>query len=233
MSKTECMKSPRSRWRSLAGLTTMTACAGLSGTACSPVQTTPTTASSTPAIRANSPPTISGQPSNQITAGVSYTFSPLARDSDLDPLTFAIDNKPAWADFNRSTGTLSGVPTLSSVGSYPGIVIRVTDGNGSASLTPFTLTVVAPTATTGTANLSWTVPTQYTDGGALTDLAGYWVYHGTLPNGLQRFQQVADAATTQYAVTGLSSGTHYFAVAAYNASGVESSLSNVGTKSIP
>jgi hypothetical protein len=33
-------------------------------------------------------------------------------------------------------------------------------------------------------------------------------------------------------VTGLNSGTYYFAVAAYDANGVESSMSNIGNKTI-
>jgi len=57
-----------------------------------------------------------------------------------------------------------------------------------------------------------------------TDVVGYKVYYGTssrtysspVPLGLQ----------TTYTVAGLASGTYYFAVTAFNASGLESAFSN-------
>jgi len=111
-------------------------------------------------------------------------------------------------------------------------VISVSDGTTSKALPAYTITVTAPTGS-GTADLSWTAPTQNTDGSALTDLAGYRVYHGTSPSALTDVIQVAGAANTSYSFSQLTSGTHYFAVAAYNAAGVESTLSAVGSKTIP
>jgi hypothetical protein len=43
---------------------------------------------------------------------------------------------------------------------------------------------------------------------------------------------IANASAVSYTVTELSAGTWYFAVSAYTTSGVESSLSNVGSKTI-
>lgn len=203
--------------------------------ACSPVNTTQnTSAVSAPPGVSNSPPAISGQPATQATAGIQYSFTPSARDADGDALSFTIENKPTWATFSTSTGSLTGTPTSADAGSYAGIVIRVSDGSASVALASFSISVAAAGSTgNGTASLSWSAPTQNTDGSALADLAGYWVYHGTQPNDLQRMQQVVGASTTQYVATGLSSGTHYFAVSAYNAANTESGLSNVGSKSIP
>jgi len=179
----------------------------------------------------NSAPTISGTPAASVVAAKPYSFVPAAADADHDTLSFSISNKPAWASFDTSTGALTGTPTTGQVGTYMSIVISVSDGKTSTALTAFAITVNQP-ANSGTANLSWTAPTQNTDGSALTDLAGYRVYHGTSPDALNQMIQVSDPAATTYAFSQLASGTHYFAVTAYTSAGVESALSGVGSKTI-
>jgi tripartite motif-containing protein 71 len=85
--------------------------------------------------------TISGTPSTTDTAGTYYSFTPSAYDINGNPLTFSISNKPSWATFNPSTGTLSGTPVA---GTYSNIQISVSDGNGgSASLSPFSINVAS------------------------------------------------------------------------------------------
>ena len=64
-------------------------------------------------------------------------------DTDGDSLTFSIENRPSWAVFNEETGTLAGTPGAADVGTAEGIVISVSDGNESASLPPFSITVAA------------------------------------------------------------------------------------------
>jgi hypothetical protein len=180
----------------------------------------------------NTPPTISGTPSTAVTAGTVYTFTPKASDTDGDTLSFSVQNMPAWATFSIATGTLSGTPATANVGTYSNIVISVSDGHSSASLAPFSIDVSQP-ATSGTATLNWTAPVTNTDGSALTDLAGYHIYYGTSPSALSTAIDVANPGTTTYTVSGLASGTWYFAVNAYTTSGLESSLSNNSSKSIP
>ncbi len=90
-----------------------------------------------------------------------------------------------------------------------------------------------PPAPAGTANLSWTAPTQNIDGSPLTDLAGFRVYHGNSANALTDVTQLPSSSVTTYVYSQLAQGAHYFAVAAYNTSGVESTLSGVGSKTIP
>jgi hypothetical protein len=107
----------------------------------------------------------------------------------------------------------------------------VSDGQASAALGAFAITV-SPIPDTGTATLSWNAPTQNTDGSPLSDLAGYRVYHGTSPNFLDQMTQLPGAGNTTYVFSQLAIGTHYFAVAAYTSSGVESALSSVGSKTI-
>ena len=92
----------------------------------------------------NRAPTIVGTPAWSVVAGQSYTYTPSASDADGDPLTFSIQNRPAWATFSSSTGRLSGTPTSAQVGTYGNIVISVSDGKASASLAPFSIEVTAP-----------------------------------------------------------------------------------------
>lgn len=80
------------------------------------------------------------------------------------------------------------------------------------------------------ATLSWTPPTQNTDGTALTNLAGYRVSHGTSPTALTPTIQIANAGASSYTVSNLAPGTYYFAVRAYTSGGTESDLSNVVQK---
>ena len=93
----------------------------------------------------NRPPTIAGHPANPWWRDVS--FQPSASDADDDSLTFAIENKPAWATFNASTGRLSGTPAAADVGTTDGIVISVSDGSDSAALAAFSVRVRAAAAT--------------------------------------------------------------------------------------
>ena len=86
--------------------------------------------------------------------------------------------------------------------------------------------------TVGVAILTWLVPAQNTDGSALTDLAGYHIYYGTSQNALSQMITIASPSATSFQVNNLAQGTWYFAVAAYNTSGVESARSNVGSKVI-
>ena len=81
----------------------------------------------------------------------------------------------------------------------------------------------------GTATLDWVAPTENADGTAITDLAGYTVYYGTNPSDLTQSLNVSGGATTTTALTDLPAGTYYFAVAAYNAMGVEGQQSNVAS----
>ncbi|HZW59384.1 MAG TPA: putative Ig domain-containing protein [Woeseiaceae bacterium] len=90
----------------------------------------------------NQAPEISGQPQTSVDAGAAYSFTPSASDADGDPLTFSISGRPLWAAFDGATGTLSGTPQDSDAGSNTDIVITVSDGELSASLPAFTLTVV-------------------------------------------------------------------------------------------
>lgn len=180
---------------------------------------------------ANEPPTITGTPATSVNAGVAYSFQPTGSDPDGDTLTYSIQNPPSWATFSTSTGKLSGTPTVAQAGAYSNIIIKVSDGTASAALAAFSITVAQPT--NGSATLSWTPPTQNTDGSSLTNLAGFRIQYGASSSALNQTIEVANPGLATYVVTGLNSGTWYFAVKAYSSNGAESAQSNVASKTIP
>lgn len=90
----------------------------------------------------NNTPVILGNPHSSITAGSSYSFTPVAYDYDGDSLSFSITGIPAWASFNTLNGTISGTPSASDAGTY-NIVITVSDGRGGSSECSFSVTVNA------------------------------------------------------------------------------------------
>lgn len=177
------------------------------------------------------PPTIKGTPSTSVTVGSTYRFQPTASDPNGDSLTYSISNRPSWASFNTTTGVLTGQPTLANVGTYSNIVIGVSDGRTTVRLPAFSINVAQNSS--GTATLSWTPPTANSDGSTLTNLAGYRVYYGTSANALNQQVQIANPGISTYVMSGLTRGTYYFSVRAYNNAGAESASSNVVSKTIP
>ena len=179
---------------------------------------------------ANRAPVISGTPVRSINAGSAYSFRPTASDADGNALTYSIANRPSWATFNAATGQLSGTPSATQVGTYNNVVISVSDGQATASLAAFSISVVD--VSNGGAQLSWTAPTSNTDGSTLSNLAGYRISYGTSASALTQTVQVSNPGVTSYTISNLSPGTYYFAVRAYTSNGTESNNSNVQTKVI-
>jgi hypothetical protein len=157
-----------------------------------------------------------------------YTFTPTASDPNSDVLTFSITNRPAWATFAPSNGRLQGTPGQADLGMHANIRISVTDGAATATLPIFSINVVATTA--GSATLSWTPPTQNTDGSPLTNLAGYKVYWGSSQGTYPSSAQLNNPGLTSYLVEQLTPGTWYFTMTSLNSQGVESALSNAVSK---
>lgn len=90
---------------------------------------------------ANSVPQLSGSPITSVRVDEVYTFHPTAVDNDGDSLIFGINNKPAWCNFNKESGRLSGVPGPGDIGDSGEITITVSDGHASAVIGPFTIRV--------------------------------------------------------------------------------------------
>jgi hypothetical protein len=104
----------------------------------------------------NNPPVISGSPRTSIQEGRDYRFTPTASDPDGDRLRFSAQRLPTWASINRDTGVITGQPGPNTAGSYPNIVVTVSDGQAQARLAPFEITVTeeAPNQEGGTIQFS-------------------------------------------------------------------------------
>jgi hypothetical protein len=101
----------------------------------------------------------------------------------------------------------------------------------SATLGAFGITVDA--VSNGSATLSWTAPTQNTDGSTLSDLAGHKLYwrnsgSGTFTNSVT----ITNPSVTTYTVENLAPGTYDFAATAFNSANVESSDSPAITHTV-
>lgn len=184
----------------------------------------------TPPPSSNARPTIDGQPISTVLVGEAYDFRPSASDSDGDTLTFSANGLPAWATFDERTGRIFGTPNAEDVATYSGITITVSDGEATASLEPFAITVTG--VGNGSATLSWAPPTQNVDGTPLTNLAGYEIRYGRSSSDLSQSVMLANPSLSVYVLDNLTSGTWYFAVAAMNTDGIASPLSNVASKTI-
>lgn len=178
----------------------------------------------------NRAPSISGVAAATVTANEWYSFAPFASDPDGDALRFSIDNKPPWANFNTSTGRLSGTPSPSDTGTYSNIRITASDGELSATLPGFTIAVqdLQP----GSAILSWAPPTRNEDGSPLTDLKGYKIYYGKSVARLDTVLDIPNPGISTASVSNLSPANWFFVVTAYNRSDVESAPSNAASKTI-
>lgn len=178
----------------------------------------------------NNPPTISGQPPQEVVVGNNYAFTPTASDPEGAQLTFSIQNKPAWASFEASSGTLAGLASPGTEGTYENIQISVSDGSTSASIDQFAIEVTQ--IALGSTILSWTPPTENEDGGVLTDLDSYKIYFGTMPGNYTNQIHVDNGGISSYVVENLVPDTYYFVATAVNTGGIESSFSNEATKTI-
>ena len=85
----------------------------------------------------------------------------------------------------------------------------------------------------GAATLSWTAPTQNTDGTPLIDLAGFRISYGQTQGGPYPtvHHDLASTATT-HDIDELCPGDWFFVATAFNSTGEESDFSNEATKTI-
>lgn len=133
----------------------------------------------------------------------------------------------------RVTKRLPGDNTI--YATHPAQPVAPTTPTKTPSATPTTTTPAtggAPTtnnlpgAGTGSATLSWQPPTTNTDGSALTNLRGYYVYQGNAPSQLRVLVRLDNPGLTRYQIDGLAPGRHYFALTAIggNSEGVLSAI---------
>ena len=164
---------------------------------------------------------ISGTPPTTAEVGQFYSFRPTVVAPAGSTLSYAVANKPAWAQFSASTGALSGTPSTGSVATDANIVVSVSSGAQRAALPAFDIAVEPATpSVAGTASLSWSRPTENTNGTPLTNLAGYVIHYGTSSTALNKTISVASASATGVEIANLSPGYWLFEVAAVNTANV-------------
>jgi hypothetical protein len=110
----------------------------------------------------------------------------------------------------------SGSPASNSAGSGNAFTGSVASAGATGS---------SPTDKSTT--LSWSAPTRNSDGSQITNLAGYTLHYGTAPQDYTGSIEITNPTATSYVVSGNSfpAGTYYFAISAYNAEQVSSSMS--------
>jgi fibronectin type 3 domain-containing protein len=124
---------------------------------------------------------------------------------------------PAGLAAGTYTATVTLTVTKGGSTTVP-VTLTVTSGSTSSLTSPST------SSSSSTASLTWSPDTS-------TNLAGYKVYVGTSSGVYSSSVNVGNVTT--YAVTNLGIGTtYYFAVSAFNSSGIESGFSNEVSKSI-
>jgi YVTN family beta-propeller protein len=116
-------------------------------------------------------------PATRVRVNETYSFTPTV-SGEGSSLTFAITNRPTWASFDTSTGTLTGTPVTRDIGTTNDISITVFEGLATTTLATFDLTVIenTPPTLSGSpatqAQVGWTynfTPTAHDDNGdALT-----------------------------------------------------------------
>ena len=84
----------------------------------------------------------------------------------------------------------------------------------------------------GTALVSWTPPTENTDNSTLSDLAGFKIHYGTFPGEYEETITINNPGLTSYLIEDLGASDWFFAMTAFNSSGIESAYSEEMFKTI-
>jgi hypothetical protein len=82
------------------------------------------------------------------------------------------------------------------------------------------------------ATLSWTAPTENTDGSVLLNLGGYVIHYGTVATDLTSSITISNPGLTTYVIDNLAAGTYYFTLSATSTGGVQSVASNEASVTI-
>ncbi|WP_018716732.1 fibronectin type III domain-containing protein [Arhodomonas aquaeolei] len=101
-------------------------------------------------------------------------------------------------------------------------------GGGGGSSSSSDSPPAAPVTGDAAITISWQAPTEREDGSALSmsQLAGYRVYYGTSPGDYSQEVDISDPYQQSYTIEGLSSGSYYIALQAYDDSNRLSAMSD-------
>ena len=99
--------------------------------------------------------------------------------------------------------------------------------SSAATATSSTSSTSSATASQKSITLSWSPPTRNSDGSSLTNLAGYTLHYGTSSQDYTGSIEITNPTQTSYTVSdsNFPPGKYYFAISAYNAQQVSSSMS--------
>ena len=167
--------------------------------------------------------------------GSSGSSSTAAASADTDMTSALVAPNVGMIDRSQGSDSSESAASVATVSSNTAATTPATAATTPASPGASVGTVTKVTTpiktVNGVATLDWMPPTENNDGSALTNLAGYTVYYGTDRNDLSQSVKVSNPGLASYTVTGLTSGTWYFAVTSYSADGVESArTTTVSTK---
>lgn len=171
---------------------------------------------------------VSSAPAPTLSLSASNTSVPNNGSTTLSWSSANADSCSASGDWSGGKSS-SGSQTISSITSDSTFTLTCTGEGGSINRS---VNVTVTISNDGTALLSWTPPTTNSDGSALTDLAGYKIYYGTSSGSYSQVVTISDPGLSSHQVNGLSSGTWYFAVSAFDNSGNEGARSNESSKTI-
>ena len=161
--------------------------------------------------------------------------SSAAATADTDTTSAAGETNVGMIDrsagIDANDGTSAAATVVSNTISNT-VTTTVTSGSSASGMSSSGSGTTPVRTINGVAILDWMPPTENSDGSALTNLAGYTVYYGTSPNDLSQSVKVSNPGLTAYSVTGLASGTWYFALTSYSADGVESTRTSTVTTTI-
>ena len=135
-----------------------------------------------------------------------------------------------------AAGLAVGTIATASSDSVPaGAVISQTPEGGSEVTQGATVNLTVSSGAATIIPLSWIAPATRSDGTPLSisEIAGYRVYSGMERNNLVLMSDISDGSATSYSLTGLTSGTHYFALTTYDYSNNESTYSDIVSRTVP
>jgi hypothetical protein len=108
----------------------------------------------------------------------------------------------------------------------------VSDGQASASLPAFGITVQPAPVQTGSMSLQWTAPVTRADGTplSLSDINGYRIYYGASAGNYPNTVNVSDGTAQSATVTNVPVGTYYVVMTTYDVNALESPFSSMVIK---
>ena len=182
----------------------------------------------------NNAPVFTSTPITSATEDTPYSYDANATDADGDTLTFSLDVAPTGMTINPTSGVVSWTPNASQVGNQ-NVVVRVSDGNGGATMQSFAISVSGAAnqvpSITSTPATSATVDQLYQYDVNATDADGDTITYSL---------DVAPAGMSINGTTGLitwtptssQTGTHAVTVRAADASSFETQSFNINVADV-